>query len=135
LGVKQTNEIPKIKRESLKILNDKIILDEVKSKNKNIISNNLTSETYNEINKDYNEIVEKIKYLDDNGKIVKEKNIEFIKETHIDELGVKQIKEIPKIKRESLKILNDKIILDEVKSKNINTISNNLTSETYNEIN
>jgi hypothetical protein len=49
--------------------------------NTNTISNKLISQKYNEIDKTTNEITEKVNYLDNNGKNVKEKDIEFIDET------------------------------------------------------
>jgi hypothetical protein len=85
----------------LKNLKEDIIKNAKKSNDVNKISNNLTSQKYNEIDKNTNEVVEKITYLDDNKNIVNETDIEFKTETQIDEYGIKQTKNIPRIRRES----------------------------------
>lgn len=53
-----------------------------------------------------NEIAQVV-FIDNNGNIINEKDVEYIEESYIDKNGNKQYEKIPKIKKESLRRMQE----------------------------
>merc|ERR1711964_730243 len=59
------------------------------------------------------EEIKKSVFIDDQGNIIDESDIEYISEKYIDEFGISQTKTIPKIKKESLKRIKEEALIIE----------------------
>merc|ERR1712000_633590 len=65
-------------------------------------SNNLKTKLITIIDENGNE-VQKTVFIDDQGNIIDENDVDYINETCIDEFGKQYIRQVPKIKEQSLK--------------------------------
>jgi len=59
------------------------------------------------------EEIKKSVFIDDQGNIIDESDIEYVSEKYIDEFGISQTKRIPKIKKESLKRIKEEALIIE----------------------
>merc|ERR1711964_174075 len=75
-------------------------------------SNNLKSTTITTIGSNGEEIKKSV-FIDDQGNIVDESDIEYVSETYIDEHGITRERKIAKIKEESLKIMREEALKSE----------------------
>merc|ERR1712000_778334 len=136
-GLKQQKQVPKIKDESLKrmenealkqqkedkevpchkVLKDVIVFDEVGPK-KAPKSNDLKSTMITVTDSDGNEIQKHV-FTDDQGNVINESDIEYVTEAYTDEHGLKQQKQVPKIKDESLKRMENEALKQQKETKEV----------------
>merc|ERR1712098_641133 len=71
-------------------------------------SNNVKSTIITTIGLNGEEIKKSV-LIDDQGNIIDEKDIEYVSEKYIDEFGINQTRNVPKIKEESLKRMKEEV--------------------------
>merc|ERR1712000_655673 len=149
-GPKQQKQLPKIKDESLKrmenealkqqketkevpchkVLKDVIVYDEhgnkkiveklvdeaghKKAPNSNDLKSTMVTVTDSEGNK-----IQKSVFIYDEGNAIDESDIEYVTETYTDEYGLKQQKQVPKIKDESLKRMENEVLKQQKEDKEV----------------